>query len=154
MLKTVENSKVKQYTSHVDTGTVKTIDNVKTITTIHETDNTATETHITPMPGKPFIVYPNGTFRGEAKSVDTKAYKNHSKDKKKEEDEQTQVDEKRGISNHVKKDSSGNKNKETHIQQKSKDVIAKPNYNWILIVAAIIAFVLAVVGLYRKYLTH
>jgi hypothetical protein len=146
-----ETGRVKGEFSQNDTGTIKTIGTVKTISTIHETDSTTTETHITPTPGKPFTVDPDGTFHGEAQLVNTKIYKKHSKNKKTAVNEQKQVDEQKRISSHVMKDSSGTKKQETHVQKKSKDVMAKPNYNWILIIAAIIAFVLTAISLYRKY---
>jgi hypothetical protein len=151
MSKNEETSRVKEKVSQNDTGTIKTNSTVKTFSTVHETDNTTTETHITPTQGKPFTVDPDGTFHGEAQLVNTKIYKNHSKDKKKEVDEQKQVDEKKGISNHFKKHSSNTKKQEIQLQKRIKDIMAKPNYNWILIVAAILAFVMVVIGLYRKY---
>ncbi|MGF7082696.1 hypothetical protein [Mucilaginibacter sp. UYCu711] len=151
LFKSEETSKVNESISHIDTGTIKTIGNVRIITTARETNSSTTETYITPTPGKPFTIGPDGTFHGEAQLVNTKIYKKQSKDKKKEVDEQKQVDEKKGLSNHFKKDSSNTKKQETLLQKRIKDSMAKPNYNWILIVAAILAFVVAVIGLYRKY---
>jgi hypothetical protein len=146
-----ETGRVKVEFSQNDTGTIKTIGTVKTISTIHETDSITTETHITPTPGKPFIIDPDGTFHGEAQLVNTKIYKKHFKNKKTVMDKHKQVDEQKRIFSQVIKDSSGTKKQEIHVQKQSKVILAKPNYNWILIVAAIFAFVVAVICLYRKH---
>jgi protein involved in sex pheromone biosynthesis len=135
---TKETSKVKKETAHVDTGTLKTM------TTTYVSDSSTTETHITPTPGTPFILDPDGTFHGEAQSVDTKTQKYYSNNETKK------VDEKKGVSDKAKKESTDINKKEIHLQAKIKDAEAKPDYGWLLIVAAIVGLCVAAYVIYRK----
>lgn len=134
-----QTSKVKEETKHIDTSSHKVV------ITEHQTDSTTTETSITPTPGKPFVVDPDGTFHGEAQNVNTKTTKKRSANK------ESTIDDKKGIIDENKKDSTGSKDQKTHLQVKHKDVVSEPNYKWIWYLAAVIGVVVLIVILYRKF---
>lgn len=138
--KATEQTQVKEQSSHVDTGSKKTI------ITQHSTDSSTTTTTITPVPNKPFVVDPDGTYHGEASNVTSTTTKKHTGDKN------NTTDEKKGISDTSAKDSVVNKAMSTTYHAKVKDVVSTPDYKWIWYVAAILAVLGIGLWLYKKYL--